>query len=210
MLAALARYKIIPTLNVKDLSGETALRICEALIKGGLPVMEIPFRRHTDSIALKEIAAEFPDFLIGAGGIFNSEQLLRAVECRVKFASSPGVCPDTLKTAARQKTAFIPGVVTPTDIQIVLVNGFADFQFFPAQAAGGVHYLETILKPFEHLPLDVFPKGRITLEQAAEYLKLPQVTSVVIGEILSDEDIAAERWDKITDAARKALDYVNR
>ncbi|MDD5599000.1 MAG: hypothetical protein PHV82_13715, partial [Victivallaceae bacterium] len=101
MLAALARYKIIPALNVKDLSGKAALKICEALIKGGLPVMEIPFRRHTDSLALKEIAREFPDFLTGAGGIFNSEQLLRAVECRVKFASSPGVCPDTLKTAAR-------------------------------------------------------------------------------------------------------------
>jgi 2-dehydro-3-deoxyphosphogluconate aldolase/(4S)-4-hydroxy-2-oxoglutarate aldolase len=210
MLSALARYKIIPSLNIKDLSEEAALKTCEALIKGGLPVMEIPFRRHTDSLALKAIVRAFPDFLIGASGIFNSEQLLRAVECRIKFASAPGVCPDTLNTAAKQKTAFMPGVITPTEIQMVLSNGFADFQFFPAHAAGGVHYLETILKPFEHLPLDVFPKGSINLKEAVEYLKIPHVTSVVIGEILLGEYIAGEKWDKISDAARKALDYVNR
>ncbi|MDD5727248.1 MAG: hypothetical protein PHV59_01670 [Victivallales bacterium] len=209
MLAALARYRIIPTLHVKELTATTALKVCEALSKGGLPVMELPFRRYSDSVALKAITAEFPDFLLGASGIFNSNQLLRAVECKVKFASAPGVCPDTLATAAKQKTAFMPGVVTPTDIQTVLINGFADFQFFPVPASGGADYLKTILKPFEHLALDIFPKGDITLEQAAEYLQIPQVTAVVFNEALPNEYITAGNWDKISDTARRTLDCLS-
>lgn len=209
MLAALAKYQIIPTLNIKDIAPDTALKVCEALIKGGLPVMEIQFRRHSDSLAIKEITRVFPDFLIGAGGIFNSGQLLRAAECKVKFASAPGVCPDTIATAVKQKIAFMPGVVTPTEIQTVLINGFADFQFFPAQKLGGIDYLKAILGPFEHLPLGVFPKGDISPEQAVEYLKIQHVAAVELDNILTEELICSEKWDKISDAAHKTIDYIN-
>jgi 2-dehydro-3-deoxyphosphogluconate aldolase/(4S)-4-hydroxy-2-oxoglutarate aldolase len=210
MLAALARYKIIPTLDVKELSELTALKTCEVLIENSLPVMEIPFRRHSDSLALKAIAKEFPGFLIGVSGIINSEQLLRAIECEVKFASSPGVCTKTLSTAAKQKLIFMPGASNPTDIQNILTNGFADFQFFPAEAVGGAGYLQKILQPFEHLPLDIFPKGGINYKSACEYLKIPHVTAVAIDDILKPEFVSEERWDKIFDSVVKVIDRVNR
>ncbi len=210
MLATLAKYRIIPILNIKELSEYNALKICELLTRIELPVMETQFRRHSDSLALKAIVKEFPDFLIGAGGIFNTEQLLRAVECNIKFASAPGVCPDTLAAAAKQKISFMPGAVTPTDIQTVLINGFADFQFFPAQVSGGIDYLKTILQSFEHLPMDIFPKGDINLKQASEYLKITHVTAIALDNILPLEYIATEKWDKISDTVRKAINYVNK
>jgi 2-dehydro-3-deoxyphosphogluconate aldolase/(4S)-4-hydroxy-2-oxoglutarate aldolase len=210
MLAALTRYKIIPALDIKDLNEDTALKICESLIKANLPVMEIPFRRHSDSLVLKAIAKEFPNFLIGASGILNSEQLLRAVSCKVKFTSAPGLCPKTLKTAISQKIAFMPGAITPTEIQTLLNKGVADFQLFPLANQGGVDYFKNTLKPFEHLPLDIFVKGEISLKQANEYLQVPHVSAVVLGDIILQEHIVAEKWDKISAIVTKALEYVNK
>lgn len=209
MLAALAKYKLIPTLDTKELTENEALKCCEALVKGGLPLLEIPFRRHSDSLALKAIAKELPDFYLGTSGIINTEQLMRAVECNVKFASAPGVCPETMALAAKQAVAFIPGVLTPSDIQAVLLNGFADFQFFPAEVSGGADYLKTILEPFEHLPLDIFPKGGIKLKQLEDYLEIPHVTAVAFDQIALPKYIKKKQWDKITEAAKKALDAIN-
>lgn len=210
MLEALAKYKIIPLLNVKNISTSHVLHLCEALSKGGLPLLEAAFRRHSDSIMLKTIKKEFPDFITGASGIFNSEQLLRAVECNINFASSPGVCPETMATAIKAKTTFIPGAVTPNEIQTILLHGFADFQFFPAQVSGGTNYLQAILEPFEHLPLDIFPKGNISLKQASDYLKIPHVTAVALEELLLPEYILAQKWNKISDLAKRASDYLNK
>ena len=210
MLAALAKYKIIPVLKIKDISSDSALRICEALTKGGLPLMETTFRRHNDSLLLKAIKKEFPEFITGAGGIFNCEQLMRAVECDINFASAPGVCPATLECANKTKITFMPGAITPSDIQTILLNGYAEFQFFPAQVSGGIDYMRAILEPFKHLPLDIFPKGDITLKQAKNYLKIPHVTAVAMEEILKPEYILAEKWDKVSDAAKHAVDYLNK
>jgi 2-dehydro-3-deoxyphosphogluconate aldolase/(4S)-4-hydroxy-2-oxoglutarate aldolase len=210
MLAALAKYKIIPVLKIKDVSTDSVLRICEALAEGGLPLMETAFRRHNDSQLLKAVKKEFPEFITGAGGIFNCEQLMRTVECGINFASAPGVCRATMECANKTRITFLPGAITPSDIQTILLNGYAEFQFFPAQASGGIDYMRAILEPFEHLPLDIFPKGNITLKQAKNYLELPHVTAVATEEILKPEYILAEKWDKVSDSAKHAVDYLNK
>ncbi|QSH41450.1 bifunctional 4-hydroxy-2-oxoglutarate aldolase/2-dehydro-3-deoxy-phosphogluconate aldolase [Lentisphaerota bacterium ZTH] len=209
MFAALGRFKIIPILKIKEIETDDALHVAEALFKGGLPVMEMTFRRHSDSKAIREIAREFPDFLIGAGGILNRDQLLRAFDCKAKFATSPGVNPDTIKTAAKKKIAFAPGASTATDIENILINGVVDFQFFPAEASGGVDYLESILEPFEHLPIDIFPKGGISTQNAKDYLELPQVCAVTVEDIIYNDDIENGNWDRITENARRAVAQVH-
>ena len=79
------------------------------------------------------------------------------------------------------------------------------FQFFPAEASGGVEYLKAILEPFEHLPLDILPKGGITLDKIKDYLKIPQVYAVSLENILLTEYIVNKQWDKITESAKNAL-----
>jgi 2-dehydro-3-deoxyphosphogluconate aldolase/(4S)-4-hydroxy-2-oxoglutarate aldolase len=205
MFGMLGRYKIIPILKFKDIETDDALRACEALIAGGLPVMEINFRRHSDSKAIRSIAKEFPDFIIGAGSILNRDQLLRATDCKARFATAPGVSVETIQTANKKKIAFAPGAATPSDIENILLNGCVDFQFFPAEASGGAEYLKAILEPFEHLPIDVFPKGGITFEKVGEYLSVPQITAVTLDCILKNEFIENKQWDNITEAAKRAL-----
>ncbi len=205
MFANLEKYKIVPLLKVKDIETADALKVAEALIKAGLPAMEITFRRHSDSKAIREIAKEFPDFLIGASGILNKDQFMRAIDSKAKFATAPGVCEESIKIAVKSPIVFAPGANTPSDIERILLNGCVHFQFFPAELSGGVEYLKAIMEPFEHLPLDILPKGGIPLDKIKEYLKIPQVYAVSLENILCAEYVANREWDKITEAAKAAL-----
>jgi len=205
MFTTLGKYKIVPLLTIKDIEIADALKVAESLIKGGLPAMEITFRRYSDSKAIREIAREFPDFLIGASGILNKDQFLRAVDSKAKFATAPGVCEDSIRIAVKSPIVFAPGANTPSDIERILLNSCVHFQFFPAEASGGVDYLKAILEPFEHLPLDILPKGGITLDKIKDYLKIPQVYAVSLENILLAEYVVNKQWDKITESAKSAL-----
>lgn len=205
MFSGLGKYKIIPLLTIKELETTDALKVAEALIAGGLPVMELTFRRHSDSQAIREIAKEFPDFIIGASGILNKDQFLRAADSKAKFATAPAVCEDSIRAAVKSPIMFAPGANSPSDIERILLCGCVHFQYFPAEASGGIDYLKAILEPFEHLPLDVLPKGGITVDKAKTYLQMPQVCAVAVDKILLPEHVANKQWDKITEAAKAAL-----
>lgn len=204
MFSALCKFKVIPLVKVKDLSPDDAIHIAEALIAGGLPVMELSFRRYSDSKAIRAISDKFPDFWIGAGGILSKDQLLRAVEAKAKFAMSPGVNPDTIREASRRNIIYAPGVCTPTDIEMIILNGSIDFQFFPAEPSGGIEMLKAIIEPFEHLPLEIYAKGGIPENKIKDYLKIPQVTAVGAEWIVDNAVIQNKEWSKITEAAQKA------
>lgn len=206
MFTRLGKYKIVPLLTIKDIEIADALKVAEALSNAGLPAMEITFRRHSDSKAIREIAKEFPDFLIGASGILNKDQFLRAVDSKAKFATAPGVCEESIRIAVKSPIVFAPGANTPSDIERILINSCIHFQFFPAEPSGGVEYLKAIMAPFEHLPLDILPKGGITLDKIKSYLQIPQVYAVSLEHILLAEYVVNKQWDKITESAKIALE----
>ncbi|OGV31258.1 MAG: hypothetical protein A2020_01390 [Lentisphaerae bacterium GWF2_45_14] len=204
MFSALCKFKVVPLVKVKDLDVEDALHIAEALSAGGLPVMELSFRRYSDSKAIRAISEKFPDFWIGAGGILSKDQLLRVVDAKAKFAMSPGVNPDTIREASRRNIIYAPGVCTPTDIEMIILNGSIDFQFFPAEQSGGIEMLKAIIEPFEHLPLEIYAKGSIPEDKITAYLKIPQVVAVGAEWIVDEATIRAKDWTKISESAKKA------
>lgn len=205
MLANLRQYRIIPLLKVKNLEVDDALRVTDALLKGGLPLLEIVFRRFTDSKAIREIAGHFPNFLIGAGNILNKDQLLRCIDAQAKFATAPGVCVETIKEAARRNITFAPGACNPSEIQTILLNGIVDFHFYPAESTGGIEHLKQVIDPFEHLPIDLVARGGITPDKVQDYLQVPQVAAVCVDWIVKNEFIENKQWDAISDAARNAI-----
>jgi 2-dehydro-3-deoxyphosphogluconate aldolase/(4S)-4-hydroxy-2-oxoglutarate aldolase len=209
MFSNLRKYRVIPLLKYKDLEPETAIKIAEALTAGGLSSMEINFRRHCDSKAIKEVSRTFPDFLIGASGILNKDQLLRAIDSGAKFVTSPVLCRDCLPIAAKQKITFAPGANTPNEIEQILLTGCITFQFFPAALDNGAKYLQSVLEPFEHLPLDVIVKGGINSCSVKEYSLIPQVLAIAVEDIIRPEYIAEQRWDLITEAAKNVLRLIN-
>jgi 2-dehydro-3-deoxyphosphogluconate aldolase/(4S)-4-hydroxy-2-oxoglutarate aldolase len=175
-----------------------------------LPVIELVFRRYSDSKAIRGIATEFPDFWIGASGILNKDQLLRTMDSHARFAISPGVNLDTIREASRRNIMFAPGACTPSDIENILLNGSVDFQFFPAEQSGGVERLKAIIEPFEHLPLDIFAKGGISKEKINDYLDIPHVAAVSVDWILKEEYIKNKDWKKITELALEAKKIANK
>ncbi len=205
MFPKIRQYRVIPLLKMKNLEVDDALHVAEALINGGLPVLEIIFRRHNDSRAIREVATRFPNFMVGAGNILNREQLLRAVDAQAHFAIAPGVCPETIKEGCARKLTFIPGASSTTDVLTILKNGVTYFQYFPAESSGGHEHLSDILDPFEHLPIDIIARGGITPEKMNFYLNLPQVAAVTVDWIVKPEYIAEKRWDLISNEARNAL-----
>ena len=171
----LAQYKIIPVLVVEDL--ESGLRRCELLCECGLPVAEITFRTKAAESIIREASRRFPEMFIGAGTILNTADLHRAFDAGAKFAVAPGFNPTVVGEAMKNGYAFAPGICTPSEIEQAYELGCRFFKFFPAEAAGGVKMLKSIAAPYKHLGIKFMPTGGVTIDNAADWLAVPEVSA---------------------------------
>ena len=171
----LAQYKIIPVLVLEDL--ESGLRRCELLCECGLPVAEITFRTKAAESIIREASRRFPEMFIGAGTILNTADLHRAFDAGAKFAVAPGFNPTVVGEAMKNGYAFAPGICTPSEIEQAYELGCRFFKFFPAEAAGGVKMLKSIAAPYNHLGIKFMPTGGVTIDNAADWLAVPEVSA---------------------------------
>ena len=171
----LAQYKIIPVLVLEDL--ESGLRRCELLCECGLPVAEITFRTKAAESIIREASRRFPEMFIGAGTILNTADLHRAFDAGAKFAVAPGFNPTVVGEAMKNGYAFAPGICTPSEIEQAYELGCRFFKFFPAEAAGGVKMLKSIAAPYKHLGIKFMPTGCVTIDNAADWLAVPEVSA---------------------------------
>ncbi len=206
MFSNLRDFGVVPF--VKAETEEDALLTAQALVAGGLPIMELVFRSFAHSRAIRRIAKEMPDFIIGAGNILNKDQLVRAIDSSARFAFSPGTEPEMIKEASKRRIVFAPGVCTASNIQMAMLSGITEFQFFPAEQSGGAEVLKAICEPFQHLGIEFFVKGGITLENMKSYLVRREVVAVSAPWIASPELIAAKDWERITRNAEEAASAV--
>ena len=171
----LAQYKNIPVLVLEDL--ESGLRRCELLCECGLPVAEITFRTKAAESIIREASRRFPEMFIGAGTILNTADLHRAFDAGAKFAVAPGFNPTVVGEAMKHGYAFAPGICTPSEIEQAYELGCRFFKFFPAEAAGGVKMLKSIAAPYKHLGIKFMPTGGVTIDNAADWLAVPEVSA---------------------------------
>ena len=170
-----SQYKIIPVLVLEDL--ESGLRRCELLCECGLPVAEITFRTKAAESIIREASRRFPEMFIGAGTILNTADLHRAFDAGAKFAVAPGFNPTVVGEAMKNGYAFAPGICTPSEIEQAYELGCRFFKFFPAEAAGGVKMLKSIAAPYKHLGIKFMPTGGVTIDNAADWLAVPEVSA---------------------------------
>lgn len=164
---------VIPVLVIDDVAH--ARPVAEALVAGGLPVLEVTLRTPA---ALAAIAAmrEVPGAIVGAGTVVDSAGLDAAMAAGAEFIVSPGLT-ERLGSAARTRgLPFLPGVANAGDIMRGLELGFTHFKFFPAESIGGVSALKALTGPFAQCKF--CPTGGITAERAAAWFTLPQVLCV--------------------------------
>ena len=203
MLSELLKRPVIPVIVIDD--ANDAEPLAEALLKGGMDVIEVTCRTAAAPEALKRIKKAFPEMLVGAGTVVTPDQAKMCIDIGVSFGLAPGLNPDTVKFFQLNKTLFIPGVMTPSEIERGLSLGCKLLKFFPAGAAGGVNMLKNLAAPYGPLGVKFCPTGGISLENMNEYLLLPVVSSVGGSWLATQKQIAAKEWDVITANVKAAL-----
>ena len=169
-------FGIIPVVEIDALADADAL--AETLLEAGLGVVEITFRTEAAADIIARIAGRHPDMLVGAGTVVSTENLDRAVQAGARFALAPGLSPRMLGAAAAAGLPYVPGAMTPSDLQAGIEHGLDTFKFFPAQPAGGIPFLRAIAAPFALHGLRFIPTGGVSQANLAEWLREPAVAAV--------------------------------
>lgn len=204
MLDRILTKRIVPVV-VLD-SAEQAEPLAEALLAGGLDLMEITFRTAAAEASIRRIAGRFPEILLGAGTLLDPEQVLRAKDAGAEFGLAPGLNPEVIEAAEDTGLTFSPGVMTPSEVECALGFGCKLLKFFPAEAAGGVNMLKSLAGPYGHTGLKFIPTGGITSGNLNDYLNLP-VVAAVGGSWMVDKKLVNEgKWGEITRLTKQALE----
>ena len=207
MLDKLRKHGVVPVIAVD--TPEDGLKLCEALLKGGLPVAEITFRTAAAAETIKAASVHFPELILGAGTVLTTDQLKQAVDAGAKFAVAPGCNTRIIEAAQKAGLFFAPGISTPSDIERALELGCKLLKFFPAEASGGVKMLKALIGPYGHTGIQFCPTGGVTTQNLADYLALPQVAFAGGTWIAAKDAIKAKDWAKIEQTAREAVAIVN-
>jgi 2-dehydro-3-deoxyphosphogluconate aldolase/(4S)-4-hydroxy-2-oxoglutarate aldolase len=203
MLDRILAKRIVPVIVLDRV--ESAEPLAEALLAGGLDIMEITFRTAAAEESIRRIAARFPEILLGAGTLLDDEQVRRAKDAGAVFGLAPGLNPRTIATARQLDLQFSPGVMTPGEVEQALSLGCQLLKFFPAENAGGPAMLKALAGPYGHTGVKFIPTGGITSAKLADYLKLP-VVAAIGGSWMVDKQLVNDgKWAEITRLTREAL-----
>ncbi|GAU69390.1 2-keto-3-deoxy-6-phosphogluconate/4-hydroxy-2-oxoglutarate aldolase [Streptomyces sp. NBRC 110611] len=191
---------VIPVVVLDDAAD--AVPLARALVAGGLRAIEVTLRTPAALDAVRAIARQVPDAVVGAGTVLTSEQVVAAGAAGSRFLVSPGWSPRLLRAMRDSGVPFLPGVSTASEVVTLLDEGITEMKFFPAEAAGGTAYLKSLAAP---LPRARFcPTGGISLASAPSYLALPNVGCVGGTWMLPADALAAKDWPRVERLAREA------
>lgn len=190
---------IIPVLVIDDVS--KARSLAEALVKGGLPALEVTLRTPAALDAIRAMA-EVPGGVVGAGTLLTPEDVAAAKAAGAAFGVSPGATDRLIDACAAAKLPLLPGAATATEVMILLDKGFTVQKFFPAEASGGAAALAAIGAP---LPQVRFcPTGGVNMKNVHEYLRLPNVLCCGGSWVAPKAAVSGGDWAEIERLARDA------
>jgi 2-dehydro-3-deoxyphosphogluconate aldolase / (4S)-4-hydroxy-2-oxoglutarate aldolase len=203
MIQRILAKRIVPVIVLDHV--ESAEPLAEALLEGGLDIMEITFRTAAAEESIRRIASRFPEILLGAGTLLDAEQVKRAKAAGAVFGLAPGLNPATIATARACDLEFSPGVMSPSEVELALSLGCKLLKFFPAEVAGGVGMLKALAGPYAHTGVKFIPTGGVSSGNLAAYLKLPVVAAIGGSWMVDKALINAGKWAEITQLTRDAL-----
>ena len=203
MLHEILKRPIMPVIVIDD--ANDAEPLAEALLAGGMDIIEVTCRTAAAPEALARIKKAFPEMLLGAGTVVTRDQAKMCIDTGVHFGLAPGLNPDTVRFFQAADTLFIPGVMTPSEIEQGLSLGCKLLKFFPAGAAGGVNMLKNLGGPYASQGVRFCPTGGLSLDNMNDYLSLPIVSAIGGSWLATKQQIADKQWSVITDQVKAAL-----
>ena len=204
VLDRIAQCKIVPVVKIDDV--QDTLPLMKALKDGGIMSAEITFRTAVGPDALALAAKSCPDMLIGAGTVINAEQATKAVSLGAAFVVGPGFSKEVADVCREAGVLYLPGVVTPTEVMMVVAEGLKVVKFFPAENYGGVKTIKALAGPFPQLKF--MPTGGISAENIKGYFDSGKVIACGGSWMVKDSLIKAKEFDKITALSKEAMEVV--
>lgn len=193
------RAPVIPVIVIDRL--EDAVPAAEALVRGGLPLLEVTMRTPVALEALR-LMSQVPGAIVGAGTVLDTEHLQSAVQAGARFLVSPGYSDAVAQAARAAQVPWLPGTATAGEVMRAREAGFRRLKLFPAEQAGGVPLLQALASVFRDVTF--CPTGGITLAKAPGYLALPNVACVGGSWVLPKEAVKSGDWAAVERLAREA------
>jgi 2-dehydro-3-deoxyphosphogluconate aldolase/(4S)-4-hydroxy-2-oxoglutarate aldolase len=191
---------VIPVIAIDDIAH--AVPMAKALVAGGIRVLEVTLRTVHGLPAIRAIAGQVPDAIIGVGTLTQVEEFAAARDAGAVFGVSPGLTPILAEAAKSSGLPLLPGVMTPSEVMAARELGFRQLKLFPAVPAGGIGMLNAIAGP---LPDITFcPTGGISIETAAQFLACKNVACIGGSWLTPQDAMQSGDWGRITALAAAA------
>ncbi len=204
VLQLMKKSGVIPVVVLDDTA--KALPTANALLAGGVSVMEITFRTAAAADSIKAVSENCPEMLVGAGTVVTLDQCKQALECGAKFIVSPGFDPEVVSWCVERNVPITPGCVTPTEIMAAMKLGLNVVKFFPAGVYGGLKAMKALSAPFGSVRF--IPTGGVDAKNLKEYLEAPFVHAVGGSWLCPKKEIATGNFDAITALCKEASQIV--
>lgn len=194
--------KVLPVVVIEN--EEQALGLAQALLDGGINVIEITLRNAYGVKAIEVIKKNFPEMVVLAGTVNLAAQMVAVVKAGVDAIISPGITESLLKTAKQQNIPYLPGVGTASEVMLALEYGLSECKLFPATVVGGIGALKAFNGPFGAMRF--CPTGGVSPSNYEEFLALPNVMCVGGSWIAPSNMVAAGDWAGITALCKEITD----
>ncbi len=202
LMASFAASGVVAVITLDD-AGH-AERTAEALLAGGIGVVELTLRTPAGMEALRRMSRAFPGMVVGAGTVLRPEQVVEARDAGARFGVAPGFNPRVVKAAREEGLPFAPGVFSPSEIEAAVEAGCRVLKYFPASTGGDAAHFQTVTVPYAHLGLRYIPLGGISMATAGGFLAQPGVVAVGGSWIAPRAVLASGDWVRVEANARAA------
>lgn len=192
---------VVPVVVIDD--ADKAVPVAKALVKGGLPVIEITMRTAAAPEAIAAIASEVPDAFVGAGTVLSTEQAETIVAAGARFIVSPGLFEPVVAKADELGVPVFPGTATASEVQQAWNMGLRVLKFFPAGQAGGLPMIKALSSVFRDIRF--MPTGGVSANNLRDYLELPAVIACGGSWLTPASAIADGDYQQIQDLAAEAV-----
>ena len=189
---------VIPVIVLSDVAH--AVPMARALVAGGIRMLEVTLRTPQALACIEAIARDVPEAVVGAGTVRSRADALAAADAGAQFAVSPGYTSAVGQACRDAGLALLPGVATGSEILMAQEDGYSQLKFFPAMQAGGPAMLKAWSGPF--FDVQFCPTGGVTLQNAPEFLAVPNVVCVGGYWLVPSDALAQGDWARITQLAR--------
>ena len=208
MVETLGKAGIIPVIVIEK--EEQAVPLAKALVKGGLPVLEVTFRTTAAAAAIAAIRKEVPEAVVGAGTLLTPQMVKDAKAAGAVFGVAPGFDPVVMAAAKAEGLPMCPGIATASELSQALTAGCKMVKFFPAEAAGGVKMIKNLLGAFRFTGVKFMPTGGVKPENVSDYLAVPEIVCCGGTWIVPKDALATGDYATIEKLAAEAAEIVRK